>query len=86
MNDKVKIVLWVVLGMAIMFILLKILSKGIDKSSVVWEDSKKILLSVQFYNLTKTNEFRELLKMPETTDLLKNLASEQLTTISQSLI
>jgi hypothetical protein len=43
-------------------------------------------LSVQFYNLTRTNEFRELAKMPEFTTLLETLTEDTLASISQSMV
>jgi len=86
MSDKVKIALWILLGMAVMYIILKLLSDRTDLTSNTWKYSKAILVSQQFANLTRTNEFREIVKMPEFVKLLESVASDQLTTISTSLV
>jgi hypothetical protein len=72
--------------MALMYVVLKIMSRLPDKSSETAAAAKTLILSSQFYNLTKTNEFRELAKMPEFTILLSTLAEDQLSTISQQLV
>jgi len=85
MNPIVKNILFVLLGMVLMYIILKLLSKMPDKSSETSAALTKIALSVQFYNLTKTNEFREIVKMPEFKQFAETLAEDQLRTLSQSL-
>jgi hypothetical protein len=85
MSDNVKIALWILAGMALMFIILKALSGGVDKTSDTWKYSKAILMSQQFTNLSRTNEFREIVKMPEFIKMLESVASDQLVTISKSL-
>ena len=85
MNENVKMGLFILLGMALMFLILKALSGKIDKSSDTWKYSKAILISQQFANVTRTNEFREIVKMPEFIKLLESVASDQLVTISKSL-
>ena len=85
MSDTTKIVLYVLGGMALMYVILKALSGGVDKTSDTWKYSKAILMSQQFTNLSRTNEFREIVKMPEFIKLLESVATEQLSTISQQL-
>jgi len=85
MNPIVKTVLWVLLGMVLMFIILKLLSSRVVSSNDTWSQIKPIITSQQFYNLTKTNEFKELVKLPEVSKMLKTLAEDQVTEIAQSL-
>ena len=85
MNDKVKIILWILLGMVLMFVILKLLSHRVVSPDDTWPQIKPIIMSQQFYNLTKTNEFRELAKMPEVSKMLETLANDQVTVLAQSL-
>jgi hypothetical protein len=86
MPKWLSITLYVLIGMTLMYVVLKIMSRLPDKSSETAAAAKTLILSSQFYNLTKTNEFRELAKMPEFTILLSTLAEDQLSTISQQLV
>jgi hypothetical protein len=86
MANWLRITLYVLIGMALMYVILKVLSKLPDKSSETAAAAKTLILSTQFYNLTKTNEFRELAKMPEFSVLLSTLAEDQLSSISQQLV
>jgi hypothetical protein len=72
-------------GAAGMYILLKAISKIPDKGGDISRYAKELMLSVQFRNLTRTNEFREMLKMPEMRKLLEALAEDQLKAFSQSI-
>ena len=85
MNPIVKNVLFIGLGMVLMFVILKALSSKTVSTSNTSKDIKAILFSQKFANLARTNEFRELAKMPEFTELLKGLASDQLKTIAQAM-
>jgi hypothetical protein len=86
MADWLRITLYILIGMALMYVILKVLSVLPDKSSGTAAAAKTLIMSTQFYNLTKTNEFRELAKMPEFITLLSTLAEDQLTSISQQLV
>ena len=86
MANWLRITLYILLGMALMYIISKLLSKMPDKSDQTTAAAKTLLLSVQFYNLTRTNEFRELAKMPEFTTLLETLTEDTLASISQSML
>jgi predicted membrane channel-forming protein YqfA (hemolysin III family) len=86
MANWLRITLYILLGMALMYIILKLLSKMPDKSDQTTAAAKTLLLSVQFYNLTRTNEFRELAKMPEFTTLLETLTEDTLASVSQSMV
>jgi hypothetical protein len=83
--DRIAWYWWLIIGAVVMFVILKLLSKADTSTSKTWQYSKQILASQQFTNLSKTNEFRELIKMPATTKLLESVAADQLKTISQSL-
>jgi hypothetical protein len=83
--DRIKWFWWLLIGAVLMFIILKTLSKANPNNSRTWQYSKQILSSQQFTNLSKTNEFRELIKLPATAKLLESVAADQLKTISQSL-
>jgi hypothetical protein len=80
-----KIALYIIIGAAGMYLILKALSKLPDKSSDISKYAKQVMQTQQFTNLTRTNEFRELLKIPETRNLLLSLAEDQLKTFSQSI-
>jgi hypothetical protein len=68
-----------------MYIILKLLSHKTVSTDSTWQEIKPILTSPQFYNLTKTNEFREILKMPEAQKAIKTMAEDQVTLLAQSL-
>jgi hypothetical protein len=80
-----KTFLLIVVGMILMYIILKLLSHRTVTENATWDEIKPILTSPQFYNLTKTNEFRELIKMPETKKVIKTMAEDQVTLLAQSL-
>lgn len=86
MPKWLTITLYILIGMALMYAILKVLSALPDKSSDTAAAAKTLIMSSQFYNLTKTNEFRELAKMPEFTTLLSTLAEDELSSISQQMI
>jgi hypothetical protein len=83
--DNIKWYWWLLIGMVVMFVVLKMFSQAVDKSSDTWLYTKRLLASNQFNNLTKTNEFREIVKMPEFTSLLKTLAEDQIISTSKAL-
>jgi hypothetical protein len=80
-----KSFLLIVIGMVLMYIILKLLSHRTVSTDSTWQQIKPVLTSQQFYNLTKTNEFRELVKMPQVKKVMETLAEDQLTTLAQSL-
>jgi len=82
--DSIKWYWWLLIGMVVMFVVLKMISRT-SETSDTWLYTKRILASNQFNNLAKTNEFREIVKMPDFTNLLKTLAEEQIITTSKSL-
>lgn len=82
--DNIKWYWWLLIGAVVMFVVLKMISKT-SETSDTWLYTKRILASNQFNNLAKTNEFREIVKMPDFTNLLKTLAEEQIITTSKSL-
>jgi hypothetical protein len=77
--------LLILVGMILMYIILKLLSHKTVSTDSTWQEIKPILTSSQFYNLTKTNEFRELIKMPETKKVIETMANDQVTLLAQSL-
>jgi hypothetical protein len=80
-----KIALYIILGAAGMYLILKALSKLPDKSSEVSKYATQVMGTVQFRNLAFTNEFRELIKTDEARHLLGALADEQLKTFATSI-
>jgi hypothetical protein len=77
--------LLIVLGAAIMYFILRILS-GKGEPSEAWPSIKALLKTQQFTNVVKTNEFRELAKTNEFRDVISNLAEDQIKTMSKTLI
>lgn len=80
-----KYLLFTVLGMFLMYIILRIIAKPTYKS----ESSGAFLQLAktgQALNLVKTNEFRELAKTPEFKNLVRTLADEQITILANTLV
>jgi len=77
--------LLIVLGAAIMYFILRILS-GKQDSGQSWPAIKALLKTQEFNNLIKTNEFREIAKTNEFRNVIANLAEEQVTSISKTLV
>lgn len=77
--------LLILLGMAAMYFILRVLA-GKQDSSDSWPAVKALIKTQQFNNLIKTNEFRELAKMKEFQNVISNLATDQIITISKTLI
>ena len=79
-----RTILWIVVGMIIMYILLRIASSG-----TVSNGSNKKLLSLlgtqQVANLTRTNEFREVVKTNEFKSFIATLAKEQTIAVARVL-
>ena len=76
----------VLLGMVLMYIILKVMSTGKGESSAISEKFKALIKTQQATNLVRTNEFREIVKTSEFRSLLSVLAEDQLTAISKTLI
>ena len=81
-----KNLLWVALGMFIMFIVLKMLSQRGDRgSSQTSEKFIALAKTPQAMNLVRTNEFREIVKTIEFRSLVKTLAEDEINAISNTL-
>lgn len=79
--------LFVALGMFLMYILLKILSdRGVTSSSDSTAAFVALSKTGEVMNLVKTNEFREVAKTPEFRKLVTTLADEQINALSKSLV
>lgn len=81
-----KIFLWIILGMFLMYILLKILSGAAPEKSQTTARLKELLKTGEVYNLARTNEFRELVKTTEFKEFVKTLANEQVDAMATALI
>jgi len=77
--------LLIISGAAIMYFILRILS-GRPESTNSWPAIKAMIKTQQFNNVIKTNEFRELAKTTEFRDVVANLAEEQVSTLSKTLV
>ncbi len=81
-----KNLLWVALGMFLMFIVLKMLSQRGDRgSSATSQYFIALAKTPQAMNLVRTNEFKELVKTMEFRTLIKTLATNELNAISNTL-
>ena len=74
------------LGMLIMFIILKYLSSKGDTGNSTSTAFKTLIKTQQFSNLVRTNEFRELVKTREFSSMVKTLAEDQLLSLSKTLM
>jgi hypothetical protein len=81
-----KNLIFVALGMFLMYILLKILSSRTVDSSMTTERLKDLLKTGEVMNLIKTTQFNEVIKTPEFRAFISTLAKDQLTTVSNSLV
>lgn len=81
-----KQLIFVFLGMFLMYVLLKILSSRVTESSMTTERLKDLVKTPQVNSLIKTNEFSNVIKTPEFSAFLKTLANEQMNAISKTLI
>lgn len=82
-----KNILFIVLGMFLMYIVLKIMSsKVVTTESQVTARLIELLKTGQAVNLIKTNEFREMVKTTEFKNLLSALANDQISAVSKSLV
>jgi len=78
--------LWVALGMFLMFIVLKMLaSRGDRGSSQTSEKFIALAKTPQAMNLVRTNEFRELVKTTQFRNLVKTLAADEINALSNTL-
>jgi hypothetical protein len=73
-----------VVGAAVMFVLLKIISKTAE-SSDNGEKLKALLKTQQVANLMRTNEFRELAKTKEFQRYAASLAKDQVAELARTL-
>lgn len=81
----IKNILYIVLGMLIMFVILKLLSKTSSGTGNTAAALKQLALTGEAYNLVTSNEFRELVKTPEFKNFTKTLADDQLKVLSKTL-
>ena len=81
----IKNILYIVLGMLIMFVILKLLSKTLTGTGDTTKALKQLAFTGEAYNLIMSNEFRELVKTPEFKNFTKTLATEQLNILSKTL-
>lgn len=80
-------ILLIVIGMVLMYIVLKILSsKTVQPAGASTAAFKKLASTGYAYNLIRTNEFRELVKTPEFRELVRTLAAEQVTALTSALV
>ena len=83
----IKNILYIILGMLIMFVILKLLSsKTITGTGDTTKKLKALAVAPETYNVVMSNEFRELVKTKEFKDFINTLANEQLTILSKTLI
>ena len=79
--------LFVLLGMFLMYIVLKILASNmVQSTSDITAKLADLARTQQVANLVRTNEFRELIKTREFYNLATSLAKEQMGIISQTLV
>lgn len=81
-----KNLIFVALGMFLMYIVLKIISTRGGDSNMTTERLKDLARTPQAMNVIKTNQFNELTKTPEFRAFVSTLAKEQLSAISNSLL
>ena len=81
----IKNILYIVLGMLIMFVILKLLSKTSSGTGNTTAALKQLAFTGEAYNLIMSNEFRELVKTPEFKNFTKTLADDQLKVLSKTL-
>lgn len=82
-----RYVLFVALGMFLMYIVLKIMSsKTVSTRSDTTVAMMRLVSTGEFTNLIKTNEARELIKTTEFRNFVKTLANDQLIALSKSLV
>lgn len=81
-----KNLLFVALGMFLMYIVLKILSNRTIDNSMTTERLKDLVKTPQAVNVVKTNQFMELVKTPEFRRFVSTLANEQMNAVSNALL
>ena len=81
-----KNLIFVALGMFLMFLLLKIVSSRVVDSSMTTERLKDLAKTPEATNLIKTTQFNSLIKTPEFRAFVSTLAKEQMNAISNTLV
>lgn len=81
-----KNIIWVILGMFLMWIILKILSNVAPAKSETTAKFIALSKTGETYNLLRTNEFKELSKTMEFRELVKTLAKEQIDAMATALV
>lgn len=80
-----KYFLFTLLGMFLMYVILKIMSSKAGSSDST-ESFIALAKTGQALNLVRTNEFREVVKTPEFRNFVKTLAQEQAAALAGSMI
>jgi hypothetical protein len=80
-----KTALYIISGMLLMYVILKIISSKAVEPNLIWNNVKTVLSTQEAKNLVKTNEFRELVKTKPFVNLIGSLAKEQLNDVSKTL-
>lgn len=81
-----KYLLFTLLGMFLMWVVLKMLSQKTSGNSGTTAAFVDLAKTGQAMNLVRTNEFREIVKTPEFRNFVKTLAEEQVKAMSIALI
>lgn len=81
-----KSILFIVLGMFLMYIILKIMSSKTVESGETSAALKDLAQTGEALNLIRTNEFREVVKTPEFKRFISSLAKDQINTLATSLV
>ncbi len=81
-----KSILFIVLGMFLMYIILKIMSSKTVESGETSAALKDLAKTGEALNLIRTNEFREVVKTPEFKRFISSLAKDQVKALSTSLV
>lgn len=78
-------ILFVVLGMFLMYLILKIISSKALSGSGTSKAAMNVLKTQQAANLIMTNEFRELSRTPEFKFLMKTLAANEINAMTNAM-
>ena len=78
-------ILWVAVGAAAMFIILRVMAGKSTSTSGTFAAFKSLSKTQQASNLIRTNEFRELIRTSEFRTLVRTLAEDQLVTMAKTL-
>lgn len=86
MSDKIKYIIWFIVGAMAMFLILKIASKSAQPdSSETTQRFKELAKKQEVYNLIMTKEFRDIVLLPEFRNFVKSLAKDQIEIMAKTL-